>query len=149
MNTRHRRLQQLKDQREKALAERVRSLDVARLELERAEAAERSAGEVRRAAEADRQEAAGRGVSVELWVSLNQWLQSSQAACELARRTTERAALGVERARAQVLSARTASKQVDLLRERILQREQGEERRREQGAQDEHAAGARTRSNAL
>jgi flagellar export protein FliJ len=74
------------------------------------------------------------------WVAANEWLKSRAAMAEVAETQAVKARLGTQRARAQVLHARTDLKKVEVLSARIDAEERAKQERAARRLEDELAA---------
>lgn len=132
---------------EKVVAYRGKELDKRITELNQQKSREEAA---RRAAEGQREEArkaseqrlklAEAPLSAKDWIDANEWLKSRATVAELAEAEAQQAKLVTQRARANVLHARTDLKKLEVLSARIGAEERRQQERVERRLEDEFSA---------
>lgn len=132
---------------EKVIVHRGKELDKRVIELNEQKSREEAA---RRAAEREREEAqrasetrlkmAQAPLSATDWIAANEWLKSRAALAELAETQAIKARMVTQRARAEVLNARTDLKKVEVLSARIGAEERAQQERAQRRLEDELAA---------
>ncbi len=137
MSPRRTRIQKVIEVREKELDKRVATLSERRAAEARAlSEQEQRKSELEQASES-RLKLAKNEISAKNWVEANEWLTGRRLSHEKARVATALATGEAERAKGEVLSARSDLKKVELLSKRIRAQEHAEERRVEQKLEDE------------
>ena len=137
---RRRRLERLLDIRKTELDKRVGELGAAQERERLSLGAYKSAREKTLLALAERDERAKRGTSIELWMEAEQWLARVKELETAMRQKMDFASKAVVEARMRVAGARREQAKIEHLLARIRKREQDEENRADQKANDEAAA---------
>ena len=140
MSARVKRLQKVKDLRNKALEERVKQLAETRAREEAAKQQAIQLEQERSAAFHYREKLALGGGTARDWHEANEWCAQKSLHWEVSQQQCQRAAAAVEHARAAVLSARGEVKKLELLQERLLQQDRLRESRAESRQHDETAS---------
>jgi hypothetical protein len=140
MSPRRQRIEKVIVHRGKELDKRVSELNEQKNREEAARvAAQRVREEAERASET-RLKLAQAPLSATDWVAANEWLKSRAALAELAETQAIKARLVTQRARAEVLNARTDLKKVEVLSARISAEERAQQERTLRRLEDELAA---------
>src|SRR3954470_11588316 len=140
MSPRRQRIEKVIVHRGKELDKRVSELNEQKNREEAARvAAQRVREEAERASET-RLKLAQAPLSATDWVAANEWLKSRAALAELAETQAIKARLVTQRARAEVLNARTDLKKVEVLSARIGAEERVRQERADRRLEDELAA---------
>jgi flagellar biosynthesis chaperone FliJ len=140
MSARRKRIEQVVSHRGKVLDERIAELQQHKSREAAARlAADRERHEAERASET-RLKLAQAPLSAADWVAANEWLKSCAAVAALAETQALKARLGTQRARAQVVHARTDLKKLEVLSSRIGEEERSQQERVERRLEDELAA---------
>jgi flagellar export protein FliJ len=140
MSPRRQRIEKVAVLRGKELDKRVAELSQQKSREEAARlAAEREREQLLRAAES-RTKLAAAPLSANEWVEANEWLRTRAAQAEIADTHAAKARAGTERARTQVLHARTDLKKIEVLSTRIETEERTSRDRAERRLEDEIAA---------
>ncbi len=140
MSPRRQRIEKVIAHRGKELDKRISELNAQKSHEEAARlAAERERDEAQRASET-RLKLAEAPLSATDWIAANEWLKSRAAMAEIAETQAVKARLGTQRARAEVLTARTDLKKVEVLSARIGAEERVLQERAERRLEDELAA---------
>jgi len=140
MSPRRQRIEKVVQHRGKELDKRIGELNEQKSREEAARlAAEREREEALRASET-RLKLAEAPLSATDWIAANEWLKSRAALAEIAETQAVEAHLDTQRARAQVLNARTDLKKVEVLSARISAEERVQRERAERRLEDELAA---------
>jgi flagellar export protein FliJ len=140
MNPRRQRIEKVVQHRGKELDKRVSELNEQKNREEAARlAAERERQEAARASET-RLKMAEAPLSATEWIAANEWLKSRSALAEIAETQAVKARLVTQRARAEVLHARTDLKKVEVLSARIGAEERVQQERAARRLEDELAA---------
>ena len=140
MSPRRQRIDKVVQHRGKELDKRIGELNEQKSREEAARlAAQRERDEALRASET-RLKLAEAPLSATDWIAANEWLKSRAALAEIAETQAIKARLGTQRARAQVLTARTDLKKVEVLSARIGAEERVLQERAERRLEDELAA---------
>jgi flagellar biosynthesis chaperone FliJ len=140
MSARRKRIEQVVSHRGKVLDERIAELQQHKSRETAARlAADRERDEAERASET-RLKLAQAPLSAADWVAANEWLKSRATLSALAETEALKARLGTQRARAQVLHARTDLKKLEVLSSRIGKEERTQQERVERRLEDELAA---------
>jgi len=140
MSPRRNRIEKVVAHRGKELDKRISELSAHQSREEAARvAAERERQEALRASET-RLKLAEAPLSATEWIAANEWLKSRAALAELAETQAVKARIGVQRARAHVLHARTDLKKVEVLSARLGAEEQRQQERALRRLEDELAA---------
>lgn len=140
MSPRRQRIEKVVQHREKELDKRIGELNEQKNREEAARlAAEQKRLEALRASE-NRLKLAEAPLSASDWVAANEWLKSRAALAEIAETQAVKARLGTQRARAQVMDARTDLKKLEVLSARIDAEERAQQERVARRLEDELAA---------
>jgi len=140
MSPRRQRIEKVIAHRGKELDKRITELNAQKSREEAARlAAEREREEALRASET-RLKLAEAPLSATDWIAANEWLKSRAALAEIAETQAIKARLVTQQARAQVLTARTDLKKVEVLSARISAEERLLQERAERRLEDELAA---------
>ncbi|HEY0462890.1 MAG TPA: hypothetical protein VGC79_01720 [Polyangiaceae bacterium] len=140
MSPRRQRIEKVVEHRGKELDKRITELNEQKSREEAARlAAEREREEALRACE-KRLKLAEAPLSATDWIAANEWLKSRAAMAELAETQAVKARVGTQRARAQVLHARSDLKKVEVLSARISAEERLQQGRVERRLEDELSA---------
>jgi flagellar export protein FliJ len=140
MSPRRQRIEKVVQHRGKELDKRISELNEQKNREEAARlAAEREREEAERASER-RLKLAEAPLSATDWIAANEWLKSRSALAEIAETQAVKARLVTQRARAEVLHARTDLKKVEVLSARIGAEERVQQERVERRLEDELAA---------
>ncbi len=140
MSPRRSRIEKVVAHRGKELDKRIAELSQHKTREEAARlAAEREREELLKAAES-RLKLAAAPLNASDWIEANEWLRTRAAQAERAETEAAKARVGTQRARAQVLHARTDLKKVEVLSARIGAEELGELDRAERRLEDELGA---------
>ncbi len=140
MSARGKRIEKVIVHRGKELDKRVAELSQQKQrEAEAQNQAERERQELLRASET-RLKLAAAPLSANAWIEANEWLKTRAVKAEIAETHVVKARLGTQRARAQVMNARTDLKKVEVLGTRIENEERAKRERVERRLEDEIAA---------
>ncbi len=140
MSPRRQRIDKVVEHRNKQLDKRIGELNEQKIREESAlQAAIREREEALRASE-NRLKLAEAPLSATDWIAANEWLKSRAAMAELAETQAVKARVGTQRARAQVLHARSDLKKVEVLSARISAEERLQQGRVERRLEDELSA---------
>ena len=140
MSPRRQRIEKVVQHRGKELDKRIGELNEQKSREEAARlAAERERQEAQRASET-RLRLAEAPLSATDWIAANEWLKSRAALAEIAETQAVKARLVTQRARAEVLHARTDLKKVEVLSARIDAEERVKQERVARRLEDELAA---------
>jgi flagellar export protein FliJ len=140
MSPRRQRIEKVVQHRGKELDKRISELNAQKSREDSARlAAEREREEAQRASES-RLKLAEAPLSATDWIAANEWLKSRAAMAEIAETQAIKARLVTQRARAEVLHARTDLKKVEVLSARIGAEERAQQERAERRLEDELAA---------
>ncbi len=140
MSPRRQRIEKVVEHRNKELDKRITELNEQKNREEAARlAAQREREEAQRASES-RLKLAEAPLSATEWIAANEWLKSRAALAEIAETQAVKARLVTQRARAQVMSARTDLKKVEVLSARIGAEERAQQERVARRLEDELAA---------
>ncbi|MES1179224.1 MAG: flagellar FliJ family protein [Myxococcales bacterium] len=140
MSPRRQRIEKVVQHRGKELDKRISELNEQKNREEAARmAAQREREEAARASE-NRLKMAQAPLSATDWIAANEWLKSRAALAEIAETQAVKARLVTQRARAEVLHARTDLKKVEVLSARIGAEERVRQERAERRLEDELAA---------
>jgi len=140
MSPRRQRIEKVIQHRGKELDKRVAELSQQKQrEAEAQRAAERERAELLHASET-RLRLAQAPLSASSWIEANEWLKTRAVKAEIAETQAVKARLGTQRARAQVMNARTDLKKVEVLGTRIENEEREKRERQERRVEDEIAA---------
>ena len=140
MSPRRHRIQKVIQHRGKELDRRVSTLAEQRArEAQAIEQAKRERAEAEQASET-RLKLAQETTSAKDWIQANEWHHSRLARAELAEQHAVRAHVSTEQARAQVLSARSDLKKVEILSDRLSAEERAQAELRERRLEDELSA---------
>jgi flagellar export protein FliJ len=140
MSPRRQRIEKVVRHRGKELDKRISELNDQKNREEAARlAAQRERDEAQRASES-RLKLAEAPLSATDWIAANEWLKSRSALAEIAETQAVKARLITQRARAEVLHARTDLKKVEVLSARIGAEERVHQERAARRLEDELAA---------